>query len=623
MSSRPEGRCHSCSDADLARARQVFLAGCCLPAAWAGARQWCVLDAGFGLGLNFLATWAAWRADARRPERLHYVACEAHPAAAADLLRACPHEPGLQALAQALAARWHGLLPGVHRLAFDQGRVLLTLYLGDTQALLRQQQPVADSVYLGDFAPPQGSGTWGAHLLKAVARCCRRGTRVAAWCAAPGLRDGLVQCGFVLPQGAGEPPRRGALQALFDPHWQPRRGAPPLPDMARPAAAGRSALVVGAGLAGAAVAWQLAQRGWRVSVLDAASHPAAGASGLPAGVLAPHVSPDDSPLSRLSRAGVRSTLETLARLLPGRQGLDWDAGGVLEHGADAPVRLAWQDGEGLAWSAPASSAHKAACSLPAGANACWHARGGWVRPPALVAALLAQDGIRWQGGAAVARLARGEGRAPQWQALGACGALLAEAELAVVCAGPATSALLPRAWPLQPLRGQIAWGLHAELPPGLPWPAHPLNGHGNLVPCVPLVGGSGWVLGSTFERDATELPPSAAALAAGQRANGERLAALCPALGAALAPAFAQAVQGRGAIRSWAALRCAAPDHLPIVGPVDDARHPGLWACTAMGARGLTLALLCAELLAARLAGEPLPIAAALARALSSERLRA
>jgi tRNA 5-methylaminomethyl-2-thiouridine biosynthesis bifunctional protein len=68
-------------------------------------------------------------------------------------------------------------------------------------------------------------------------------------------------------------------------------------------------------------------------------------------------------------------------------------------------------------------------------------------------------------------------------------------------------------------------------------------------------------------------------------------------------------------------VRCTAPDRLPIVGPVDATDLPGLWVNTAMGARGLTLALLCGELLAARLQGEPLPLDAKLARALGTERL--
>ena len=68
-------------------------------------------------------------------------------------------------------------------------------------------------------------------------------------------------------------------------------------------------------------------------------------------------------------------------------------------------------------------------------------------------------------------------------------------------------------------------------------------------------------------------------------------------------------------------MRCTAPDRLPIVGPVDPAHLPGLWVNTAMGARGLTLALLCGELLAARLQGEPLPLDARLAKALGTGRL--
>ncbi len=80
-----------------------------------------------------------------------------------------------------------------------------------------------------------------------------------------------------------------------------------------------------------------------------------------------------------------------------------------------------------------------------------------------------------------------------------------------------------------------------------------------------------------------------------------------------LAPALAVA-------QNWAAVRCTAPDRLPLVGPLDSAALPGLWVSTAMGARGLTLSLLCAELLAARLHGEPLPLDAKLAQALAVER---
>ena len=72
----------------LAQARHVFLGGCGLPGAWAGKPQWRILETGFGLGLNFLTAWQAWRDDPPRPRLLHFVSVEAWPVRPQDLLRA-------------------------------------------------------------------------------------------------------------------------------------------------------------------------------------------------------------------------------------------------------------------------------------------------------------------------------------------------------------------------------------------------------------------------------------------------------------------------------------------------------------------------------------------------------
>ena len=605
-------RYHS-ENGGLDQARRVFLHGCDLPAAWAGRAQWRILETGFGFGLNFLVTWAAWRADPARPTLLHFASTEAWPVSACDLLRATSVHPELAPLAQELHRQWWGLLPGVHRLRFDDGRVLLTLYVGDTQALLRQQQGLTvDSVYLDGFSPRCNPEIWSPHTLKAVARCCRRGTRLATWTIARAVRDALAQCGFEVTRVPGVPPKRDNLQALYAPRWEPRRAeVAPQPVPPGPC------IVVGGGIAGAAVAASLARRGWQVQVLDQAPEPAAGASGLPAGVFAPHVSPDDSVLSRLSRSGVRAALQQAAWRL--REGVDWSPCGVLEHRTDGTPGLAagWTNGSGRDWSEPAPPQALADAQLPPATAACWHHQAGWIRPARLAAALLAEPGIRWQGGCRVARLQQPHGPG-LWQALDAQGRVLAEAPTVVIAAGAGSLELLEHRWPLQPVRGQVSWGVHAGQSASLV--PTPVNGHGNLVPSFPLGdsldGPHAWVMGSTFERGVDALPPSPADQQAAHAANQAKLQALLPQLAPQLLPAFAS-----GQVRSWAAVRCTAPDRLPIVGPVDAQALPGLWACTAMGARGLTLALLCGELLAARLQGEPLPLDARLAKALGAERL--
>lgn len=634
-------RYHS-ENGGLDQARRVFLHGCGLPAAWAGQPQWRILETGFGFGLNFLVTWAAWRADPQRPTLLHFVSTEAWPVSADDLLRAASAHPGLAPLAEELHRQWWGLLPGVHRLRFDGGRVLLTLYVGDTQTLLRQQSLTVDAVYLDGFSPQRNPESWSLHTLKAVARCCRRGTRLATWTIARAVRDALAQCGFDVTRVPGVPPKRDNLHAVYNPRWEPRTTRQPqaTPQPMTPG----PCIVIGGGIAGAATAASLARRGWQVVVLDQAAGPAAGASALPAGVFAPHVSPDDSVLSRLSRSGIRTTLQQARWLLS--EGVDWSPCGVLEHRTDGTPGLApgWADGPGGAWSQPAPPAALAEARLPPDATACWHHQAGWVRPARLVKALLAQPGIHWQGDSQVAQLRRmehpaanGGAAVPAWQALNAQGQVLAEAPTLVIAAGAGSLELLHHRWPLQPVRGQVSWGVHADLAaPLLPFPA---NGHGNLVPRFPLEDSPGgrqaWVMGSTFERGVETLPPSATDVRAAHTTNWARLQGLLPRIAQQLAPAFAPALAtpGKGsaledsasaepALQSWAAVRCTAPDRLPIVGPVDAAGLPGLWVCTAMGARGLSLALLCGELLAARLQGEPLPLDAKLARALGTERLQ-
>ncbi|HEY1230048.1 MAG TPA: FAD-dependent 5-carboxymethylaminomethyl-2-thiouridine(34) oxidoreductase MnmC, partial [Ramlibacter sp.] len=347
------------------------------------------------------------------------------------------------------------------------------------------------------------------------------------------------------------------------------------------------AIVIGAGLAGSAAAASLALRGWQVQVLDAAAQPAAGASALPAGLLAPHTSPDDSLLSRLSRAGVRMTLQQARQHL--RVGTDWDFTGVLERrAADARAPADLGD-EGRAWQEPR-------------AEGVWHAAGGWIKPAALVRAWLATPCVEFRGSTRVDRVQQ---TGSSWQVLDAQCQLLAEADLVVVAAALGSGPLLP-GLSLMPVRGQVSWATHAN---GVAMPAAPVNGNGHFLPAVPLADGMAWLTGSTYGRGETSLEPRDG----DQLANLDRLRTLEPEVAAALAPVFAS-----GDVHAWCGVRCASSDRRPLVGEI----APGLWVSTAMGSRGLTFAWLAANLLAARLHGEPLPLPLRLASALDVARQR-
>ena len=126
------------SHGGLAQSRHVFLAGNRLPERWRDRDAFVILETGFGLGLNFLAAWDAWRADAARARRLHFISIESRPLDAKDLAGALASFEELAPLARALVAAWPPPLAGFHRLHFDGGNVILTLLLGDASAMLPQ-----------------------------------------------------------------------------------------------------------------------------------------------------------------------------------------------------------------------------------------------------------------------------------------------------------------------------------------------------------------------------------------------------------------------------------------------------------------------------------------------------
>lgn len=301
-----------------------------LPLAWKDRPHWCVLDAGIDgdarFLFDFLVVWQAWKQDLNRPKLLHFVAPMGHTSQAVSVVQNAPIPPDLIPFAAGLRKQLWGLEAGLHRLVFEDGRVLLTLYVGGLKSLLEAQDFFADAMYLtvGQDAKNYGYSSV-LYLCKAIGRCSRRGARLA-WRGIPShwMRE-LKTSGFVSEKNLSVTLQTQPFVMVFDPPWKPSK------TILEHDFATNNALrcvVVGAGLAGAACAASLARRGWQVTVVDAAEKPAGGASGVPVGLFAPHVSSDDCVFSQLSRSGVRATLQQAQSILV--EGQDWQATGVLQ-----------------------------------------------------------------------------------------------------------------------------------------------------------------------------------------------------------------------------------------------------------------------------------------------------
>jgi len=594
----------------LSRARALFLQGNALPARWAGRSHFVVLETGFGLGHNFLATWDAWRRDPARCERLHCVSVEPHPPSLADLTRG--HEAsGLPDLAAALVQAWPALTANLHLLEFEQGRVQLTLVLGEVATLLPALRLQADALYLEAFAAPHQAQRWTPQFAKAVARLSAPGATLAAGSASPELHACLRSAGFVLREATGPEERRLGCQARFAPRFQ-RRSLPAL------AVDTRTAIVVGAGLAGAAAAQALARQGLRVTVFEREALPAQGASGNPAGLFHGTVNADDGTYARLFRAAALAAASTYREAIDGGQ-VPGGRDGLLRlaaHPSGLPGLRALLQARGLppgyvqALDAPAASA-LAGVSLP---EACWfYPDGGWLSPAAWVGNTLQSPGIELRSCSPVQQLVRhGSG----WRLYGDSGQVLAQAPLVVLANAADASRLLAALghapWPLRHSRGQVThWST-----PETSALKRPVAGDGYALPLP-----QGLLCGAT-RQDGDADPGLREADHCQNLERLKRLTGLEPPSGVTL-------LQGRV---GW---RLQADDRLPIAGAVPQAglaapqrldqarllpREQGLFVLTALGARGITLAPLLARLVAAQASGSPWPLEQDLADAVDPAR---
>lgn len=466
-------------------------------------------------------------------------------------------------MAQTLFSACSGLEPGFHRITLEEGQLSLTVCLGEKKTMLAEQRLQADGVWIA--AP--GDAFWDEWSVKLLAQRCRRG----AWVFAPGWNPWFALAGF-------ECDTNGGGRIRYNPRWtiSTSRSSKASPVITQP---GRCA-VVGAGMAGASVAHALAQRGWQVQVFDQESSPAAAASGVPVGLAVPQLSTDDNPRSRITRCGIRLLLQHARSLL--QQGQDWSPSGVLERRADG--------------------------------QAVWHPQAAWVKPAQLVRAWLQHPAIRLVAGTRIERLTCADAL---WRLHDAHNRIQGDFELVVLANAlgciPLLRGILPVLPPavqkLQAMHGTLSHGRHAEAIPHLP--PTPVNGHGYFIPAVPVAAGTQWLLGATFEPDALK----AADLWAQHTCNMQRLPQLWPAGGTELGETLE-----RGPLELWSATRCVSFDRLPLLGPLHATAQAQLWLYTGLGSRGLSFAPLCAELLAARLTGEPWPLEKSLAVKLDANR---
>jgi len=580
----------------LAQAQHVFLAGNGLPARWREAESFVVLETGFGTGLNFLATWAAWRETAPLCARLHFISVEKHPLRHADLAQVLSARPQLADLARAFLARYPPALPGFHRVRLDSGRVRLTLLFGEVVESLRQLQARVDAFYLDGFAPAKNPAMWSDAVFVELARLANADATAATYSVAGEIRDGLARAGFAVERAPGFGPKHQMLMAHYT---RAAAAARPFPL--------RHAAVIGAGLAGTACAAHLAERGWRVDLVERRGAPGQGASGNPTGLLMPAFALDWNPPTRLTVPGFLYALQYLEDVnATGAASLQR---GVLQLARD-PAHAERQRRIVETYRLPPSLVEcvgrergSALAGQAVAESGWWFPAAGWVDPAAVCRNYVAAAGanVACHFNREIRRIERIDG---QWRLYDNADVPITAAPLLVLANAHAARELPGlQQLALSVSRGQVT--LFAQRP------ARPLLAavcrEGFVTPAL-----HGWhCVGASYAADdygeQVDLQD--------HLGNLERLQRLLPQFAAGIDPAQ---LHGR------VGLRTISPDRLPLVGQYAPGgsigEPPALLTCLALASRGLTWAPLLGELLACMAGGEPLPLERDLVRLLSPQR---
>lgn len=608
-------------ESGLAETRHVFLQHNNLEQRWrdlAPGASFCIGETGFGTGLNFLCAWQLWDQVAPTSARLHFVSCEKYPLSRTDLQRALALWPELQPWADVLLAQYTDLAAGWQRFCLADGRVTLTLLIGDVLDTLPQLDAQVDAWFLDGFAPAKNPDMWQPALYAQLARLSAPGTTLATFTSVGHVRRGLQAAGFSMRKVKGFGRKRemicGQLESPHDSEWS-------APWYHRPAPrtdGERSALIIGAGLAGCATAFALARRGWQVTVIERHAHAAAEASGNSQGILYCKLSPHQTLLSRYVQASYCHALRLLHDVLP-QSDSSWAACGVLQlsTGDKERARQLALDGQGY----PASFLHavdaeqaSAIAGVEVDRPGLFFPGAGWVNPPALCRALLAQRNIRLITHCEALQLEQQSGR---WHALDEQQRSLADAAVAIICsANDSRRFSQTHSAPLKAIRGQVTQ----------------LTANARSAALRTVLCAEGYIsparqgehhLGASFRFDRLDTEPSAEE----NHSNLQLLDKLSPQLTAALQPQH----QDFASLPARAALRCTTPDYLPLIGPVAEAGafqqdyavlakdaskqpdtptrwHPGLYINAGHGSRGLVSCPLSGELMAAWLDNEPLPL---------------
>ena len=594
-----------------AETEHVFLKHNGLPERWLNCQRFVIAETGFGTGLNFLITLKQWLDSAAEGARLHYFSVEKYPLTRDDLAKALSVWPDYKEFADQLIEAYPPAVNGFHPVYFCNQRVTLVLMLGDVETMLSQMTASVDAWYLDGFAPGKNPQMWTQQVFQQIADHSHPNTRFSTYTAVGNVRRGLTDVGFEVSRVKGHANKREMLAGKMKAMSPAKQTQPWFSSPVKHHKSKRVA-VIGAGIAGIATAWSLASRGWQVELIEKQSNIAQEGSGNPLGVLMPRITLDQTVEGEFYAAAFFAMLNVLNQIKQKDDSFSWQPHGVLQLASSERIKKQIQKLNMPDDYVCAVSAQQASeiCGIDVGYEALFFATAGWFKPEDLCRRLLALQGdkIRLHTNIEVSELNYHQ---DEWQVVSADNDTVNVDAVVLANAAQVASFQQTAFLKLQIARGQISY--------------LPANEQSKKLKCA--VCHEGYVLpehagehvmGATFDVGNQSLVISSGDHIKNVNSTNQWMSNL-------FSDVDMNALKGRVGFRATTV------DRLPVAGAVPDlayyqleyndlhkgkpehkypqARYlPGLYVNVGHGARGLTSSLLSAEIIAAQLNDEPVPV---------------
>lgn len=613
--------------------RYVFIQGNHLPERWCTQNQdlehFTIAELGFGFGLNFITSCEIWLKN-NSPGHLHYISLEKYPVKKNDLVKLHSKLELSPKLSQELINFYPISIIGSHRIHFDEFNITLTLIFDDALNYLKKANFQAHAWYLDGFSPNKNPQLWDAPIAQEVFRLTAERGTLSTYSAASIVRKNFSSVGFKISKMDGFGKKREMLTGIKTKSihkeklpYKFKNWLNTKPHQYK----NKTAIVIGAGMAGCLISAALAKRNWQITLLDKHSSIANEGSGNPNAILMPRLSVDHDIQSQLTLQGFLYSSRYFNQLAKTSL-FSWQQSGAIQLPRDTAQ---WSRMQTITQqnSIPHELLHPVSQSQASELCHCNVSKEGWHIPlagsltPALLCETLLElykHKISFTKDTDAKTIEKIDGT---WVVYDSHGKSFS-ADVVIIASGLAANKFSQTDWcSLNPKRGQITF-----------IPEQLCNIQPKKIVCAdayvtPAVN-SQLITGATFitNDDKTDLREHE------HNENLEKLATLIP----SFKSYDTEQMTGRAAIRA------VSNDRLPVVGPVSIASdffldykdaalgathhqyptsktYQGLYMASGFGSRGLAWIPLCTESLACIINNEPNPIDNLLLQAIHPNRL--